>query len=73
MKRKYQNQIKQVDKQSLKMEMTEILAAKFNLSKIDVLLSYESFYRSYPDGVISRESYMEENRVREACEFQAIS
>ena len=38
-KRKYQRQIKEADKQSTKMEMTELLAAKFNLSKIEILVA----------------------------------
>ena len=62
-KRKYQRQIKEADKQSTKMEMTELLAAKFNLSKIEILVAYEKFHKKYPDGLICKEKYMEENKV----------
>ena len=62
-RRKYQRQLKEVDKQSAKMEMTDLLAAKLNLSKIDILLAYEDFHKKHPDGLISKEKYMEENKV----------
>ena len=60
MKRKYPSTF---DKQSLKIEMTEVLAAKFELSKIEVLTAYEQFYRNFPEGFILKENYMEENKV----------
>jgi hypothetical protein len=59
-KRKYP---KAFDKQTLKIKMTEVLAAKFNLSKIEVLIAYEQFYRNFPEGFIMKEDYMEENKV----------
>ena len=43
--------------------MTDILAAKFKLSKIEVLTAYEQFYRNFPEGFILKEDYMEENKV----------
>ena len=52
-------------KQNEKVETIRMLESKLAMSKIDALLAYDKFHKEHPSGEISKEDYMEENKVKE--------
>ena len=41
----------------------DVLATKFELSKSEVLMAYETFHKKYPEGEILKTEFLKENKV----------
>ena len=49
--------------QILKFEFIQFIASRLNLPRIKVLLAYEKFCKDFPEGSMSKEDFMNENKV----------
>ena len=55
---------KQATKQDDKVEKIRLLETKLGMTKLDALLAYDKFHKTYENGTIMKADFLQENKVK---------
>ena len=63
---------KEASKQVDKVEGVKLLVSKYGMTNIDALIEYEKFFKKYPSGLINKEEFLEEYKVKGVAHYSIL-